>query len=58
MKDGGNTKYTVKEMPGLNHPFQTCTTGSPSEYARIEETISPAVLELISDWDRGQAGLN
>ncbi len=50
LKAGGNTDYTVKELPGLNHLFQTATTGSPSEYARIEETFSPAALTLIGDW--------
>jgi uncharacterized protein len=50
LKAGGNTDYTVKEMPGLNHLFQTAQTGSPSEYAKIEETISPDALELIGNW--------
>jgi fermentation-respiration switch protein FrsA (DUF1100 family) len=47
---GGNKDYTVKELPGLNHLFQTAQTGSPSEYAAIEETISPTALEVIGDW--------
>jgi pimeloyl-ACP methyl ester carboxylesterase len=50
LKAGGNLRCTVKEFFGLNHLFQTAKTGSPSEYARIEETISPAVLDAISDW--------
>lgn len=50
LKAGGNTDYTVREIPGLNHMFQTAITGAPSEYALIEETISPVVLEMISDW--------
>lgn len=50
LKSGGNRDYTVKELPGLNHLFQTAETGSPSEYAKINETISPAALELIGDW--------
>lgn len=41
---------TVEEMPALNHLFQTAKTGSPSEYGKIEETMSPAVLALVSDW--------
>jgi len=40
----------IKELPGLNHLFQTAQTGSPDEYAKIEETISSVALELISDW--------
>jgi len=47
---GGNADYTVEELPGLNHLFQTATTGSPTEYARIEETIAPAALEKIIEW--------
>ncbi|AKB32065.1 hypothetical protein MSSIH_1375 [Methanosarcina siciliae HI350] len=50
LKAGGNEDYTVKELPGLNHLFQTAQTGSPSEYATIEETISPTALEVIGDW--------
>ena len=40
----------IKEYPGLNHLFQHCTTGLPTEYASIEETISPEVLDDISRW--------
>ncbi len=47
---GGNKDFTVKEFSGLNHLFQTAQTGLPDEYGRIEETISPLVLEFISDW--------
>ena len=49
-KAGGNLQYTIKEFSGLNHLFQTAKTGSPAEYAGIEETVSPAVLKIISDW--------
>jgi pimeloyl-ACP methyl ester carboxylesterase len=47
---GGNPHYTVKEFPGLNHLFQHATTGLPSEYSKIEETVSPEVLGATSDW--------
>ena len=47
---GGNKNFTVKELPGLNHLFQTAQTGVPSEYAKIEETISPIALKIIGDW--------
>ncbi len=50
LKAGGNKDYTVKELPGLNHLFQTTATGSPTEYSKIEETISPAALTIIGDW--------
>lgn len=50
LKTGGNKDYTVKELPGLNHLFQTSATGSPTEYSKIEETISPTALTIIGDW--------
>jgi len=50
LKVGGNQNYTIKELPGLNHLFQTAQTGLPAEYAKIEETISPVALKIISDW--------
>jgi len=45
-----NPDATVVELPGLNHLFQTAGAGAPVEYIRIEETMSPAVLDLIGDW--------
>jgi hypothetical protein len=47
---GGNADATVEELPGLNHLFQTCTTGAVSEYDRIEETMSPAAIATVRDW--------
>ncbi|UCD52693.1 MAG: alpha/beta fold hydrolase, partial [Phycisphaerales bacterium] len=47
---GGNHDYVSKELPGLNHLFQTATTGSPAEYTQIEETMSPTALNIVSDW--------
>ena len=40
----------LKEYPGLNHLFQHCTTGLPTEYGQIEETISSEVLQDIAEW--------
>ena len=50
LKEGANSDYTLKELPGLNHLFQHCQTGSPSEYATIDETFAPEALELIGGW--------
>lgn len=49
-----NKDATVSELPGLNHMFQTATTGAPSEYAETEETIAPSALKLITDWIRAR----
>ena len=45
-----NCNHTIKKLEGLNHLFQHCTTGSVVEYQQIEETISPEVLQAITDW--------
>ena len=50
MASGGNLQSTMLTMDGLNHMFQVAETGQISEYGQIEETIYPAVLDLISDW--------
>ena len=46
----GNPDVTIRRFPDANHLFQTAGTGSPTEYARIEETMAPEVLKLIGDW--------
>lgn len=48
--DTGNEDVSLRRFPGLNHLFQTATTGSPAEYSAIEETIAPVVLDVITDW--------
>lgn len=50
LKAGGNKDYTIRELAGLNHLFQTCQSGAPAEYGKIDETFAPAALELIADW--------
>lgn len=50
LEAGGNRNVVVRELPGLNHLFQTSQTGAPDEYARIEETMAPSALTLIADW--------
>ncbi len=54
LKKGGNKKGTFQELPGLNHLFQECKTGSPLEYAEIEQTMSPVAMEAILEWVREQ----
>ena len=50
LKAGGNADFTVKELPSLNHLFQTSKTGAVSEYGEIEETFAPSALDLVADW--------
>jgi uncharacterized protein len=46
----GNPRASVEVLPGLNHLFQAATTGAPSEYSQIEETINPAALDRMVGW--------
>ncbi len=50
LSEGPNEDYQEQRFPGLNHLFQSAETGAVSEYARIEETMHPEVMKLISDW--------
>jgi hypothetical protein len=47
-------RVTVHRLPGLNHLFQHAKTGSPGEYAAIEETLAPEVLAIIGEWIAAQ----
>jgi len=50
LSDGGNTAIETHELEGLNHLFQDSDTGDISEYQLIEQTMSPEVLRLITEW--------
>jgi pimeloyl-ACP methyl ester carboxylesterase len=54
LEGAGNTNFEIDELPGLNHLFQTAKTGAPSDYAAIEETISPVALQKIASWIQTQ----
>jgi len=50
LSDGGNTEVETHELEGLNHLFQDSDTGDILEYQLIEQTMSPVVLRLITEW--------
>jgi uncharacterized protein len=50
LEEGGNRRFEIEELPGLNHLFQTARTGSVSEYSQIEETMSPVALSRVAEW--------
>jgi pimeloyl-ACP methyl ester carboxylesterase len=50
LQNAHNKDTTVKKLTGLNHLFQQANTGAASEYAKIEQTVSPKALELVSQW--------
>ena len=45
-----NPGATVQTFPNLNHLMQPATTGLPTEFATVETTIDPAVLDLYVSW--------
>ena len=47
---GATKTFEVKELPGLNHLFQTCNKCTVTEYGQLEETIAPVALQTIIDW--------
>lgn len=49
LKNSKSKNYQVKVFEGMNHLFQKADTGKISEYEKIEQTISPLVLnEMLS----------
>lgn len=50
LEAGKHGDFTVETFPTLNHLLQTCESGAVSEYGKIEETMSPAVLEAVAEW--------
>ena len=47
---GNDPDATVRVFPGLNHLMQPAQTGAVSEYAQIETTVAPVVLETLVKW--------
>ncbi len=41
---------TARLLPGVNHLMQDAKTGLPTEYAALDNSISPVVLEIVKDW--------
>jgi pimeloyl-ACP methyl ester carboxylesterase len=50
LRKGGNKNSETKIYANLNHLFQESITGLVTEYAKIEQTISPEVLSDITNW--------
>jgi uncharacterized protein len=50
LEQAENKDVDLRELPDLNHLLQHAYSGSPAEYAAIDETISPEALQIIADW--------
>lgn len=42
--------WVIKELPGLNHLFLECQTGSPTEYQSLQGSFSTDALNSIGDF--------
>lgn len=49
LKKAGNKHYQIKELPGLNHLFQTSTTKGQS-YEAIDETFCEEAANMAANW--------
>ncbi len=50
LKKSKARSYKTKVFPNLNHLFQHCVKCTVTEYAEVEETFSPEVLEGMGKW--------
>ncbi|RYY71012.1 MAG: alpha/beta hydrolase [Chitinophagaceae bacterium] len=50
LQQSKTSNYEIKEIPQLNHLFQTCRQCSLDEYSTLEESFSPVALEIMSTW--------
>jgi uncharacterized protein len=50
LKQSKSKNYEVKELEGLNHLFQECKSCTINDYGQLQQTISPAVLEIMTNW--------
>ena len=48
LPDNPCNKFETVE--GVNHMFQHCQTGMPTEYRDMEETFAPEVLDMLVEW--------
>ncbi len=54
LRENGNKNIETIQFENLNHLFQESKTGLPNEYAQIEQTFSPKVLEAMTQWIKKQ----
>ena len=50
LRNGLAGQKEIRVIEGVNHLFQHCNIGNPSEYKDIEETFAPEALEIIVTW--------
>lgn len=50
LEESGNKSVEVVIFPGLNHNFQRCQSGLPTEAQAIEETLAQEAMNGIAAW--------
>lgn len=55
LQKSGHQRFEINVYPNLNHLFQSCQSGLPSEYGKIEETFNPVPLQRMTSWILEQA---
>lgn len=50
LNKGGNKDYKAVVLPNANHLFQSATTGSPEEYAKLPKEFVPGFLDTMTNW--------
>lgn len=58
LEGSAHEDHVLTLLPGLNHLFQPAKTGGMTEYATIEQSFSPAALELLALWVTRRAGID
>lgn len=56
--DDRDERSRVEVIPDANHLFQHAETGGLAEYATLEQTFTPELLPMLTDWVRMVAGLD
>ena len=52
LKKSKSRHFEVTKIDGLNHLFQECQSCTLAEYTKLDQTISPKVLEAMTTWLR------
>ncbi|WDI30656.1 alpha/beta fold hydrolase [Hyphococcus flavus] len=50
LRQAPSSDVTVRIIPDANHIMQKARTGLPAEYAGLENTLSPDLLEILGAW--------
>ncbi len=48
--EGNNDNITIVTIPRMNHLLQDAQTGALEEYATLEQTVMPELLETVGAW--------